>query len=151
MTPSITPGNDRSPPAARPGHNEGSSHTKQHPQPSQLSEEGNRNMRPTIITVEDVERFRAHDRRSVILARHRQVTRDDAVSASLGEPVYLVDGETVRLSQTPGGYLADHDCTECAADRPCFRGLAAVDAEGTERWIAECDAVWHATKVEAAR
>jgi hypothetical protein len=107
-------------------------------------------MRPTI-TVEDVERWRARDPRAVQLVRDRQVVRDAAVSASLGEPVYLVDGETVRLSQTPGGYLADHDCTERAADRPCFRALAAVDAEGTERWIAACDAAFEARVLARVR
>jgi len=58
----------------------------------------------------------------------------------------------VILRQVPGGYVADHPgCLCCLHGRPCHRALAAVDAEGTERFIATCEAVYHATKLEAAR
>ncbi len=104
-----------------------------------------------IITVEDVERFRATDLCAAQLVRDRQVIRDDAATAVEHEFVYAVAGERVLLRQIPGGYIATHDCPSCAADRPCFRALAAVDAKGTERFVAECNAVWHAAKLEAAR
>ncbi len=81
------------------------------------------------ITIEDVERFRAADLRSV----------------------YTVTGQAVTVRQVPGGYTATHDCPDCAAGHPCFRALAAVDAEGTERFILQCEATYHALKVEAAR
>jgi hypothetical protein len=99
-----------------------------------------------IITIEDVERFRASDFRAAHLVRDHQVTRN-----ADPEPVWTVAGQTVRLRQVHGGYLAIHDCPSCAADTPCFRALAAVDAEGTERWIVHCEAVYHATKLEMAR
>ncbi len=102
---------------------------------------------PTTITVEDVERSRARDPRAQGLVRERQVIR--AVGG--GQIVYIVASERVILRQVPGGYVADHECPECAIERPCFRALAAVDAEGTERWIQRCEAVYHAAKVEAAR
>ncbi|SRR6266498_306717 len=103
------------------------------------------------ITIEDVERFRAADLRSVILARHRQVVRDATATAAFGEIVYTVTGQAVTVRQVPGGYTATHDCPDCAAGHPCFRALAAVDAEGTERFILQCEATYHALKVEAAR
>jgi hypothetical protein len=103
------------------------------------------------ITIEDVERFRAADPRSVILTRHRQVTRDDAATAASGEIVYTVAGQAVTVRQVPGGYTATHDCLRCKQGRPCFRALAAVDAEGTERFTLQCEATYHALKVEAAR
>src|SRR6266542_633787 len=56
------------------------------------------------ITIEDVERFRAADLRSVILARHRQVVRDATATAAFGEIVYTVTGQAVTVRQVPGGY-----------------------------------------------
>jgi hypothetical protein len=107
-------------------------------------------MAPTTITVEDVERFRTRDPRAQTLVRERQVIRDDTAS-TMAEAVYTVASERVALHLVSGGYTTAHNCPECKQDRPCFRALAAVDAEATERFIATCDAVWHATKLGAAR
>jgi hypothetical protein len=106
---------------------------------------------PPTITVEDVERFRSLDPRSVILARHRLAARDEAVTAASGEIVYIVAGQRVVLLQVPGGYTAEHDCRRCQQDRPCWRALGAVDHEGTERFIIQAEVTYHQLKVEAAR
>jgi hypothetical protein len=64
---------------------------------------------PTIITVEDVEYFRAHDQRAILLARHRQVTRTAViVTAAEQRVVYTVAGQRVDLLLVPGGYTATH-------------------------------------------
>jgi hypothetical protein len=94
---------------------------------------------PQTITVEEVERFRASDLRAAILVRHRQVVRAAfIVTATDRCAVYTVAGQRVDVRQVPGGYTATHACLRCQQDRPCFRALAAVDAEGTERFIATC-------------
>ncbi len=104
---------------------------------------------PPTITVEDVERFRAFDHRSVILARHRLVVRETA--STLAEPVYTVAGQRVELRLVPGGSAAAHDCPKCDAGRPCFRALGAVDAEGTERFLAAADEAYLVGKRAMAR
>jgi hypothetical protein len=106
---------------------------------------------PTTITVEDVERFRSLDPRSVIASRHRLVAPDERATAAEGEIVYAVAGQRVVLRQIPGGYTADHDCRKCQRDLPCWRALAAVDHEGTERFIAKAKVTYRELKVETAR
>jgi hypothetical protein len=104
---------------------------------------------PPTITVEDVEHLRASDIRSVILARHRLVVRETA--STLAEPVYTVAGQRVELRLVPGGYTAADDCPKCDAGRSCFRALGAVDAEGTERFLAAADEAYLAGKRAMAR
>ncbi len=104
---------------------------------------------PPTITVEDVERFRAFDHRSVILARHRLVVREPA--STMTRPVYTVAGQRVILRLVAGGYTAAHDCPKCDAGRPCFRALGAVDAEGTERFLAAADEAYLVGKRAMAR
>ena len=104
---------------------------------------------PPTITVEDVERFRALDHRSVTLARHRLVVREPA--STMTRPVYTVAGQRVILRQVAGGYTAEHDCPKCNQGRPCHRALAAVDTEGTERYLAECQIAYETTKRAMAR
>jgi hypothetical protein len=103
----------------------------------------------TTITVEDVERFRATDLRAAILPRHRQVVRDRVTPG--GRIVYTVGGQRVVLRQVPGGYTASHACLRCRQGRPCHRALAAVDAEGAARFILQCEVIYHAARLEAAR
>lgn len=104
---------------------------------------------PPTITVQDVEHFRATDHRSVILARHRLVVREPA--STMLEPIYTVAGQPVTLRQVAGGYTAERDCPKCNQGRPCHRALAAVDAEGTERYLAECEIAYETAKRAMAR
>jgi hypothetical protein len=106
---------------------------------------------PQTITVEEVERFRSSDLRAAILVRDRQIRRAVVITAAGYCAAYLVAGERVDVRPVPGGYTADHDCLRCRQDRPCFRALAAVDAEGAERFIATCADRYAAAKKGVAR
>jgi hypothetical protein len=99
-----------------------------------------------VIGVEEIEVFRRTDARSVILPRHQLVTRDDEASTD-DRPVYTVCSQRVRLTAVGGGFTAEHaDCLLCRQTGVCFRVLAAVDAEGTRRYIQATDATYRATK-----
>jgi hypothetical protein len=105
---------------------------------------------PTIIGVEEVERFRATDPRAHLLPRAQLVARDDAVSTDQ-RPVYVVCGQHITLTAVGGGFTAVHPgCRHCQST-PCFRVLAAVDAEGTCRFVVAAGATYRAAKRAMAR
>ena len=105
---------------------------------------------PIVIGVEEVERFRAIDPRAHVLPRAQLVVRDDAVSTD-ERPVYTVAGQYLTLAAVPGGFTATHDCRTCRQVGTCWRVLAAVDAEGTRRFVVASQATYRERKRATAR
>jgi hypothetical protein len=105
---------------------------------------------PTVIGVEEVERFRATDPRAHLLPRAKLVARDDAVSTD-ERPVYAVAGQLVALTAVGGGEAATHDCRRCLQTGACWRVLAAADAEGTYRFVVASLATYRPAKRALAR
>jgi hypothetical protein len=105
---------------------------------------------PTVIGVEQVEVFRATDARSVILPRHGLVTRDAEASTD-SQPVYTVCSQRVTLTAVAGGFTAHHPGCRYCLSAPCYRVLAAVDAEGVRRYVQAADATYRERKREAVR
>jgi hypothetical protein len=105
---------------------------------------------PTVIGVEEVERFRATDPRAHLLPRAQLVARGDAVSTD-ERPVYVVCGQLIALTAVAGGFTTTHDCRCCRETGACFRVLAAVDAEGTRRFVVAANATYRAAKRAMAR
>jgi hypothetical protein len=94
----------------------------------------------TVITVEDVERYR----RDVPCAPRLgppDIRRDDTTSI---EPVavYAVIDQRVTLTRVEGGYTAEHDCRACNQGAPCRLVMAAVDEEGTYQFRQAANAAY---------
>jgi hypothetical protein len=94
----------------------------------------------TVITVEDVERYR-RDVPCALRLDQRDIRRDEAASI---EPVavYAVSDQRVTLTRVEGGYTAEHNCRPCNQGTPCRRVMAAVDEEGIYQFIQAANAAY---------